>query len=107
MESGVRVGGVALPPACLVPLLVSSAHLMQGEALSVDRAVQFLTLAGIIMFIDDMGGAKLSWTLLAPFLTLAVAGTLFNYMFCVPTAAEPAACAWLGGEPSRVQHAAP
>jgi hypothetical protein len=91
MESGVSVGGVPLPPACLVPLLLSGAHLMQGEALSVDRAVQFLTLAGIIMFIDELGGAKLSWTLLAPFLTLAAAGTLFNLMFRGPPPRESTA----------------
>lgn len=89
MESVVVVGGVSLPPACVVPLLLSSAHLMQGEALSVDRAVQFLTLGGIFMFIDQLGGARLTWWIMSPFLTLAVAGTLFNLIFQPPRLASP------------------
>lgn len=84
MESVVVVGGVSLPPACLVPLLISGAHMMQGEALSIDRAVQFLTLAGIFMFMDELGGGRITWWLMSPFLTFATMGVLFNLMFQQP-----------------------
>lgn len=89
MESVAVVGGVRLPPACLVPLLLSSAHLMQGEAFSIDRAVQFLTLAGVFMFMDEIGGGRVTWWLMSPFLTLAAAGTLFNLAFQSPPAPRP------------------
>jgi hypothetical protein len=107
MDGGaVNVGGVQLPPACMVPLLISGVHLMQGEAWSIDRAVQFFVLAGVMMFIDETFGARVSWTLMSPFLGLAVAGMLFCLAFEPTTVTVKTTYARSGGRAAAAAAAA-
>jgi hypothetical protein len=73
-----KLGNVHLPPATVVPLVVSSVHLLQQHPNSVDAAVFYLTLGAVCLLLENMAGSVATWVLLSPVVVTCMMGMSFH-----------------------------
>jgi hypothetical protein len=67
-----------LPPAAVVPLVVSGAHLLHSTPQSTDWAVQFFVLGAVFMLLEGTAGHEFSWFLVTPLVTAGILGPLLH-----------------------------
>lgn len=73
-----KLGKLHLPPATVVPLLISAVHLVQHHPNSVDAAVFYLTLGAVCLLLENMAGSMATWVLLSPVVITCMMGMSFH-----------------------------
>jgi hydrogenase/urease accessory protein HupE len=62
------------------PLIVGTAHLLTETPYSVDFAVQFLVIAGVLVLVGETAGHRAAWAMSAPFMAAMVSGILLHHI---------------------------
>jgi len=64
----------------LPPLIVGTAHLLTETPYSVDLAVQFLTIAAVLVLVGETAGHRVAWAISAPFMAVVLSGILLHQL---------------------------